>query len=113
MSFLNKKDLCARWNISYTTLEKWTDAGLIKPIRPGESYYSLAAIEASEMAGLDLEAIRPLKLKRLERENETLKGQLGAARAVIAQMQSLATGHLFSGDDNKCVNAQIGDTYER
>lgn len=85
-AFINKTELCKRWDISHNTLEKWIHDGIIKPIKRGNTYFSLAAVEAVESAGLDTEQLKPILVARMRKEVDRLQQENTELRNLINQI---------------------------
>jgi hypothetical protein len=81
---------------SYNTFNKLLNELGIKPISPGVKKLSIAAIEVIEHAGLDPERVRPIKLARLEQENDALRRENEELTNVINQMTAI--GLIYRGN---------------
>lgn len=82
---LTKKDLAERWQVSVRSIDNWISDGVLQPskdvpvIRFPERY-------VLELEGVKLEAVSPLKVRKLERELEEAKAETERYRASLASI---------------------------
>lgn len=92
---LTKKDLAERWQVSEQAIDDYRLKGIITSVK-GLPSVRFNPQHIAEIEGTKLERFSPLERRRLERENEELKLQLKKAEEIIARVQMLSTGHIFS-----------------
>jgi DNA gyrase/topoisomerase IV subunit A len=92
---LTKKDLAVRWQVSEQAIDDYRLKGIITSVK-GLPSVRFTQQHVAEIEGIKLERFSPLERKKLERENEELKLKLKKAEEIIAKVQMLSTGHIYT-----------------
>lgn len=86
---LSKKDLCNRWEISFSTLEKYIANGVVKPLE-GANAFPMKYIEAIEMTNVDLETANAFTLRAKDRRIEQLEKRVAELESNMLQVAMIA-----------------------
>jgi len=92
---LTKKDLAQRWQVSEQAIDDYRIKGIISAVK-GLPSVRFNPQHIAEIEGTKLERFSPIEKKKLQRENEQLRLQLKNAEEIIAKVQMLSTGHIYS-----------------
>lgn len=68
---LTKQDLADRWQVSTTTIDRWTNDGIITPVKIPSRRFNLEHI--LQLEGTEISKLSPLERKRLLKEIESLE----------------------------------------
>jgi len=92
---LTKKDLAERWQVSEQAIDDYRLKGIITAVK-GLPSIRFTPQHIAEIEGIKLDRFSPIERKKLERENEELKLKLKKAEEIIAKVQMLSTGHIYT-----------------
>ena len=69
---LTKQDLAKRWQVSTTTIDRWTNDGIISPVK-GLPSIRFNLEHVLQLEGTEIGRLSPLERKRLEKKIEQLE----------------------------------------
>lgn len=92
---LTKKDLADRWQVSENAIDKWRREGILSPAK-GVPAIRFSQEYIAQLEGTTLERFSPLEkrkleaqLEKLKKENDQLRGVLGAILAESSKVINL------------------------
>ena len=86
---LTQQDLADRWQVTVRAIENWRREGVITPAK-GIPAIRFTPEHVAQLEGVELKAVSPLQVKRLERELEAVRTENEELRGVIARVLATA-----------------------
>lgn len=93
---LTKQDLADRWQVSITTIDRWTDDGVISPVK-GLPSKRFNLEHVLQLEGTEIGKLSPLERKRLERKLKQLEDEKEKLRIENEELRNYVRSIIGSG----------------
>ena len=91
-----KQELASRWQVTPRTIENWTKEGIVSPVK-NLPVMRFSEKHILEVEGTKMEATSPIRVRRLERELESVKKENEELRNILLGIAKETSKLIYGG----------------